>query len=191
MRSPIVALALLTLAMLSACGAEEAVDAAPSAPAEPAPEPVDSWAGQAAQVQADVHAMVVALYAGDVDTTLQFTYPAALEMLGGEAQARAMLEPFYAEMAARGVQLTSLTFPSPPTFLTAGANEHAIVPTLTVVRTGEQLVESLNFQFGARAAGETRWTYLEGSRVNQQSVRSFFPDFPADFEFPETYREQL
>ena len=52
-------------------------------------------------------------------------------------------------------------------------------------------VESLNYQFGIRAIGTSKWTYIEGSRINKQNVRTLFSDFPSDYEFPEFYRKKL
>jgi hypothetical protein len=148
-------------------------------------------ASEAARVQDDVRALANAAYEGDVDTTLRYTHPAILEGMGGEAQVRSALEQNARAVAERGMKLATLTFPEPPKFIDGTECRFAIVPTLSVIQAGEQRIESLNFQLGVLEKGVSAWTYVEGSRINKDNVRILFPDFPADYTFPSTYRKKL
>jgi hypothetical protein len=46
-------------------------------------------------------------------------------------------------------------------------------------------LESISFQLGVKAIGESKWTYIGGAKISQKNVRSLFPDFPRDYKFPE------
>ena len=60
-----------------------------------------------------------------------------------------------------------------------------------IIQVNGQRVESRNFQFGARSVDSKEWTYIEGSRINPENVRQLFPEFPADYKFPEFYRRKV
>ena len=146
---------------------------------------------ETARVQEDVRAILNAAYTGDVDTMVRYTPPAILEGMGGEAQARAAMEQSLRTVSERGMKLASLTFPEAPQFIAGTERRFVVVPTLSVIEAGSQRLESLNYQLGVLERGSEAWTYVEGSRINKDNVRVLFPDFPADFAFPTTYRKKL
>jgi len=118
---------------------------------------------------------------------LRYLHPAIIEELGGLEQARAELEP----LARQKKTVESFGFPRPPDFLQAGARRFAIVPTLMVLRAGDQRIESLNYQVGVLDPGASGWKYVDGSQISSANVRRLFPDFPADYQFPSFYRRKL
>ena len=150
-----------------------------------------SGAVLAEQVQRDVDLCVRAVYRGDVDTVLRFTHPMILEKLGGLDRVRADMEPIARQAVARKMSVESLTFPRSPDILQAGARRFAIVPTLIVIRAGDERMESLNYQLGVLEPDASGWKYVEGSRINSENVRDLFPDFPAGYQFPTIYRKKL
>jgi hypothetical protein len=191
--------ALIAALACAGCGVDQATDSsfpADASPQSPPPAVQEQPAERDPQsedktVQADVNEMLDATYTGDADTLLGYTHPKIVEMLGGEAQAKATLETALANIQSSGMELESLEFPQAPTFLETDEHRFAIVPTLSVISVNELRAESLNYQFGVQEQGATDWKYIEGSRINQDNVRSLFPDFPADYKFPETYRRRL
>lgn len=142
-------------------------------------------------VQRDVKELLQAMYRGDLDTVLRFSHPKAIETLGGPSVARAAMEMAIQHILDIGMTLEAFSFPRPPEYVEGIERRFAIVPTLSIMAAQGQRIESLNYQFGVLEPGADGWTYLEGSRINQQNVRGFFPDFPADYVFPEFYRKRL
>ena len=143
-------------------------------------------------VQTDVRTNLNAVYKGDVETVLGYTHPKIIEMMGGRTQAKTVLKHTLSRILATGIAVESLAFPEDPTFLKTETNHFVFVPTKSIVIANGQRVESLNYQFGIKAIGTSRWTYIEGSRINKLNVRTMFPDFPSDYdEFPEFYRKKL
>jgi hypothetical protein len=94
-------------------------------------------------------------------------------------------------MQKNNMKLESLSFPVEPTCLPGTSRQFIIVPTLSVIESGGQRFESLNFQLGASESGDGQWTYVEGSRVNAENVQVLFPGFPRDYRFPPIYRKRL
>jgi hypothetical protein len=178
--------------------APRATDAAPTPPADPEPSvatdpipPDKKPLSDVEVVQADVRKNANAVYQGDIDTVLAYTHPKIIGMMGGVTRAKTVLTGTLSQIQTMGMTLESLTFPAEPTFLKSDANHFVIVPTKSIVVAAGQRLESLNYQFGIRAVGTTNWTYIEGSRINQENVGTLFPDFPADYEFPPFYRRKL
>jgi hypothetical protein len=166
-------------------------------PVEPLGRPVvdrlkQEQATEAQLVQTDVKRMVESLYDLDIDTLLDFTHPRIIDMLGGKVAARKSLLTNLDAIRSKGMKLQSLQFPSTPVFLKGQTNEFTIVPTISVISFADSSrVESLNYQLGARPIGGKRWTYVEGSRMNERTAPLLFADFPSGFEFPATYRKRV
>ena len=142
-------------------------------------------------VQTDVTNFLKAFHSGDVDTVVGYTHPLIIEKLGGMEMTKSAMKRVHATLKSIEMKVDSMKFPAEPTFLKTEKHTFAIVPTITIFSTKGRRVESLNYQFGIRSVGEKKWTYMEGSRISQKNVRSFFPDFPSDYEFPKFYRKLL
>jgi hypothetical protein len=142
-----------------------------------------------ARVQADVKALLQALYAGDVDSVLRYTPPTVVEMQGGVEPTRGAIEHAVSTLTSAGMRLESLSFPKPPEFIEGQGRRFVVVPTLSIVAANGQRVESLNFQLGV--LDSTQWRYADGFRITDQNVQTLFPGFPAGYTFPPTHRQRL
>ena len=164
---------------------------APSAKPPPANVPEAGTSAEAQTVQRDVEGIVRGIYAGDVDLVLHSTYPGVIAAMGGADVARRSLEHVVAQVRRSGMTLESFSFPEAPEFFTAGGTRYVFVPTLSVVAVNGKRFESRNFQLGVLEAGATRWTFIEGSRLNPQNVHQLLPAFPSDRSFPPIHRKAL
>jgi hypothetical protein len=159
------------------------------AAAEPTHEKAEPAADKEVElVQGQIQELMAAVFKADVDTVLKYTHPMVVGALGGRAIAAKVLKPSLDKLLADGVKLEEFTFPAPPIFLKGTEHEFVIVPTKMIMDVNGTRVQSLNYQFGARAVGETQWLYIEGSKVNQKNVVKFFSDFPKDHQLPTTER---
>ena len=126
-----------------------------------------------------------------MDTVLRFTHPKIIELQGGLPATRSAVQQAVLMLKSINMQLESLSFPKKPEFLEGGGRRFAIVPTLTIVSSNGQRVESLNFQLGVLEPKASQWVYVEGSRINRENVQILFPGFPTAYEFPSFYRRKL
>lgn len=205
MNKSIVFPALFVTSLLIGCGTENplsetaseplATDSQPSSDPPQSPQEPDSATDELPSdddlVQRDVRKMVNAVYQSDVDIALSYTHPKIIDLMGGTGQARSALETAFSKFQTLNMKLESLAFPEAPTFLKTDVNRFVIVPTKSIILANGQRLESLNYQFGIQEHGTNTWKYIEGSRINNQNVRSLFPDFPSDYDFPEFYRKKL
>jgi len=143
-------------------------------------------------MQQDVRRLLGALYAGDIDTLLKYSYPAVVAAMGGHDAAKTTLAGAVGQLQTLGMKVESLVFPEAPTFIQGNnGRRYAIVPTKSVVSAKGQQVQSYNFQLGVKEANDSQWTYLEGSRMTPQVLSSMFPDFPSGYQLPKISREKL
>jgi hypothetical protein len=157
----------------------------------PAKAPTAGTPAETQTVQHEVERIVRSLYSGDIDFVMHSTYPSVIALMGGPDVARKSLETIVDRVRKSGMTLESFAFPEPPEFFTAGGTRFVFVPTLSVVAVNGKRFESRNFQLGVLEAGATRWTYVEGSRLNPQNVHQLLPAFPSDRSFPPVHRKAL
>ena len=60
----------------------------------------------------DIRKMIEAVYQADVQTTLLFTHPKVIKLMGGQEQAAVYLEKVYGKFDKAGLKLKSQTFPN-------------------------------------------------------------------------------
>ena len=139
------------------------------------------------QVQTDVRRLLDATYAGKVDVVMALTHPVVIEALGGKVEARKTLGEAMARLAKVQLKIETFEYPEPPAFVEGSGRTYAVIPTRVVVSSGPQKIDSRNFQVGVQDAEAKGWTYVEGPKF--EGFRDeHFPDFPADYDYPETSR---
>ena len=142
-------------------------------------------------VQSDVRNIVNAAFEGDIDVMLDYTHPAIINAMGGRIAARQTLSGVIEQVRTLNMSLLSFSFPDDPIFVLGEEFRYVIVPTMSQISVNEGQVENVNFQFGIQSQRTGAWVYFEGSQLSDEILASLFPDFPTDFEFPETYQKKL
>lgn len=70
-----------------------------------------------------------------------------------------------------------------------------LVPTVTrikMVQKGQTFtIESTGFQVAISDKDKNDWTFIDGSTVSVNDLRSLFPNFPADTKFPPIARKTV
>ncbi len=102
--------------------------------------------------------------------------------MGGETTAKSALKTLLSQFQSHNMKLESIAFPDPPVFLETDDNRFVILRTKNIISVNEHRIESLQFQFGVQRKGTATWKYVDGSELDNQKVRSLFPDFPPDYK---------
>lgn len=140
----------------------------------------------ASRVQADARRLLDATYTADIDTMMELTHAALIEQLGGRDKARETYTTALEQVKKVGLKIDKFEFPAPPAFVEGKGRTYAIVPTRIVVSAGAQTLDRRGFQVGVRDPIDGKWTYVEGAKFDAALRAKYFPDFPKDYEFPET-----
>lgn len=142
-------------------------------------------------IQEDVRKCMAAVYSADVDVVLTFSHSKTIDLMGGKEKAKEILTKTLTKLKESEMKVESLEFPEIPKYFDSKTNHFVIISTLTIISSKGQKAESLNFQLGIKAIGENKWTYIEGSRINNENIKQLFPDFPDNYEFPKCTRKKL
>lgn len=140
----------------------------------------------AKQVQQDVRQIMTATFEGDVDTIVSFTHDHVLGIVDDPELIREAMEGVMAKLHKSGVKLEEFDFTEEPHFLESAQSHFVVVPTRTIMTIDGNRVGAIGYQFGEKKKSETKWKYIEGRRVNEQTVQEMFPEFPSDYQFPES-----
>lgn len=144
----------------------------------------------AATVRSEVTDMKNAIYQFDAEAALKYMHPKIVATMGDDETAKAVMEATCAKLKAAGMKLETLSV-GDPVFLETEEIAFAIVPTEIVLEVKGARFEVLNYHLGIRENGKAEWKYIDGSHLNQQLVQEFFPDFPSDYELPESQMKRL
>lgn len=142
-------------------------------------------------IQGDLRKCMAAVYSADVDVVLTYSHPKIIDLMGGKEKAKEILTKTLTQLKESEMKVESLEFPEIPKYFDSKTNHFVIISTLTIISSKGQKVESLNFQLGIKAIGESKWTYIEGSRINNENIKQLFPDFPDNYDFPKCTRKKL
>ncbi|HEY1786424.1 MAG TPA: hypothetical protein VGG30_12770 [Pirellulales bacterium] len=156
---------------------------------EAAVEPPKDASVEIELVQADARKLQNAFLDGDSATFIEFTYPKLIEEMGGAEQAKTEVDDAMAKLQSAGMAIESMTFPEPPTFFSSATQDFVFVPTLATFVVKGQRIESLNFLLGVKPRHASKWTYIDGSQVNDENTKNWLPDFPPGQTHPKTYKK--
>ena len=147
---------------------------------------------ETATVQRDVRAMSDALFKGDSDTLVRYTFPSIVEAWGGAAAFAKVYAGVAATQTKLGIQRESITFPTPPEFI-EGKNGRwfVLVSSRTVVFGNGGRGAANGFHLGVKEPGAKQWKYIPGQFINPERLPSLLPDFPARHPLPPQSNEKL
>lgn len=140
-------------------------------------------AAETKQVHADIRRMSTAMASGDYETFYSLIHPALLNRGGDPERAKAVGIKSFKESRDSEIEM-GIMEPDEPTFVEGGDSEFVLVKTMSTFTIEEKTGRSVSWQLGSRPRGETKWRYVDGSRM-RRSKANFFPDLPDDFPIPE------
>jgi len=146
---------------------------------------------KADKVKSDIKILIDATYSGNTDTVLDYTLPSIIEKMGGKDKAKETLGKTLEHLKSSNLKVESFKIVDEPIFIKTTNYEYVIIKTLTVISSNDKKAESLNFQLGQKKDGSNKWYYMEGSRVNEDTIKEFLLEFPKDYELPKTYRKKI
>ncbi|HEV7299725.1 MAG TPA: hypothetical protein VGN72_10200 [Tepidisphaeraceae bacterium] len=143
---------------------------------------VDAALHQAAHAQGQ--ACGDALLAGDFKTLIRFTHPKIIEMVGGVDAMIATLEKGEREMKTGGMRLTAVTIGAPLQIITTETAAFAVLPQrINLALSGGQALHD-SFLLGHSTDRGATWTFVDGTGLNDRTMKLLFPDAPADLKLP-------
>jgi hypothetical protein len=152
---------------------------------------LDVSPAEVAAVQQDVRRLNDAFYTGDFESVVRMRNASVIEKSGGPEVAVEKMRELLALSTRRGVKVESFEMIARPIFLKSTIREYVLVPTKKILSSGDDRIEHVNFEFGAREIGNPTWTYVDGAQLTSANINTLFPDFPADRRLLEVSSKKL
>ncbi|MBI4863575.1 MAG: hypothetical protein HY815_25455 [Candidatus Riflebacteria bacterium] len=124
-----------------------------------------------------------ALIEGDYESFVSLTHPRLVHQLGGRETMIASLRKSTAELKGEGYVLRSVEVGVPIGLTRVKSGLLVIVPTTVTMAVAGRDVVQRSVMVGASDDGK-RWSYIDGSRLEDGTMKHLLPDLPPDFAVP-------
>lgn len=179
----------LSLACVTGCGDAPLEEGSPSAP----PATSASTDSRVSQVQEDVRQMWNYLEQGEAGALFDMMHPKYLDTLENRAEAEELMRARAKAIFAPGSQagISEPDFYKEPDFVEVGDTIFAIIPYKITMSDKESHQEMTTFHVGVLETGSSSWKYLGHEENASEQLPKLFPQFPADYQFPEMKMTEL
>ena len=132
-----------------------------------------------------------ALVRGDLDKFVGWTNPKLVQAMGGRDRLIELLKTGQKDMAKQGIQLLSTSIQSRVELAQGGDDWFAVVPydLEMSVPQGRALVRT--WLLGISPDQGKNWTFVDGGKLNVDTVKRLFPNFPAKLTLPTKQQPQF
>ncbi len=159
--------------------------------------------------------VVIGKYSAAVDKMYPQWKERAAERLGGMEKLNAQLANVSRQMLEQGISITDFRPQGEPKAIEVGLGRTitenggqsverlrftkwmVLVPTVTKFRAmleddpNPVVIESFGFQVAIADKGQENWTFIDGSSVSINDLRSLFVNLPVDLELPRVEKRQV
>jgi hypothetical protein len=125
-----------------------------------------------------------ATVAGNLGAVLDMTYPKIVEQMGGREKSLSLIEAQMKRMKEQGFALLAFRVGVPSELKTGGADLYIVVPTEVDAKLPDGKLTGKSFLVGISSDQGKTWFFADGAQLNEESVKSIFPQFPAELKIP-------
>ncbi len=170
------------------CGRPTSPTPAPTAEVGPLPEkPLTK-----SEVKKLVEKIGRATLSGDMETVIDLTYPALIDLIGGRKKMVAVMERITEDMKANGLTFSTYDVGEPGNFQSEGGNTFTVVPTKLEITSADTRIVTDNFLLGISPNGGRSWTFIEGGGLkDKKAVEKVLPKLPVGLRLPPVNEPKL
>lgn len=135
-----------------------------------------------------VKQLVQAVRAGNAETVVDLTHAKVHEMLGGREKMLATLSETFGLARAAGHKLSKVEIGQPSSLGHDGKRLFLFIPYISVAGSNQQTTTIEAFYLGISEDNGASWKFVDGSRMDQQSVKIFIPSYSGQPALPSVRR---
>jgi len=125
----------------------------------------------------------------DFKHIIKMTHPVVVDMMGGAESAIQQLEDAFNQLEMDSFKFSNITLQKPFQYHSGVNRDYVIVPMTCTFVLGETTGELEGFQLGVLEKNSKEWTFVDGDKLSEETLKSLFDDFPAGVSFPEIKKE--
>ena len=142
-------------------------------------------ADPAAEAPRQAQLMLSAMLRGDYASAVEFSYPPAVEAIGGREKAIAGIRRYFKGVEDEGGKWYSVTAERATQVITEGGTMYAVVPTKIGLKVRGYDRSGTSFVLGFSGDEGKTWKFVDGFALLIPATRQkYFPSLPASLSFP-------
>jgi hypothetical protein len=133
------------------------------------------------QAEATANAIVTQNY----KLLAKYTYPAIIQMAGGEAKMNATMQKGMEQMKAQGFSFKSLTIGDIKQVKKSGTEIFAIVPDVLTMNGNGGMIIARSALIAISDDNGKHWTFVDTAPLQKENIPKIIPNYPKDLPIPE------
>ncbi len=135
--------------------------------------------------------MAEAMKTHQYETTVKYTHPKVIEMLGGNKKYLEILATGGKEMKKMGISYESIALGAPTKTVKAGSELHCLIPeTITMILKEGKMVSKSHLLAVSRDHGKN-WTFIETAVLDEDNIKKILPNYNPELKIPEQEEPQF
>ncbi|MBW4889279.1 hypothetical protein KXQ82_06110 [Mucilaginibacter sp. HMF5004] len=142
-------------------------------------------AAQHAAVKKQAETTANAIITGNFKVLAKYTYPAIIQMSGGEAKMNATMKKGMEQMKAQGFSFKSLTIGNITQAKKSGSEIFAIVPDVLSMNGNGGTIIARSALIAISADNGKNWVFVDTAPLQKENITKIIPNYPAGLPIPE------
>jgi hypothetical protein len=140
---------------------------------------------QLAAVKTQAEATANAIITQNYKVLAKYTYPAIIQMAGGEAKMNATMKKGMEQMKAQGFSFKSLTIGDIKQAKKSGTELFAIVPDVLTMNGNGGTIIARSALIAISDDNGKHWTFVDTAPLQKETITKIIPNYPKDLPIPE------
>lgn len=125
------------------------------------------------------------------ESTVKFTHPKIIEMLGGKEKYLEILKTGHEEMNKIGYSYESIVLGEPSEIVKAGDELHCLIPeTITMKFAGGKIISKSSLLAVSKDKGKS-WTFIETAMLQEDNIKTILPNYNPALKIPKYGEPEL
>ncbi|AYL96890.1 hypothetical protein [Mucilaginibacter celer] len=135
--------------------------------------------------------MAQSMTKGDYKTLINYTYPKAVQLVGGKEKMISLITTGMEQMKAAKINFESVTVGDPGKFYKAGKEIHCLLPETLIMSSPKGRIAMHSHLLAVSADGGKNWSFLDLNNSGADKVSQLIPNFNPQLKIPATTTEPL
>jgi hypothetical protein len=140
---------------------------------------------QLAAVKKQAETTANAIITSNYKLLVKYTYPAIIQMAGGEAKMNATMKKGMDQMKAQGFSFKSLTIGNITQTKKSGSELFAIVPDVLSMNGNGGTIIARSALIAISDDNGKHWTFVDTAPMQKDNITKVIPNYPKDLPIPE------
>jgi hypothetical protein len=130
----------------------------------------------ALKIKRDAEQIVKAIFIGDFELVLKYTYPEMLKLVGGKEMMIETIKKTFAEFKSQGISLKNVIIGQPGGFVKTQSKLFSIVPEEIFLNVNGKTLYSKSALLAISVDSGLNWYFIDAAGLTDEKVQELFPE---------------